>query len=163
MAKPSQIESRFTEALIVLVLLTFVMWDPLRVLGSDLLLRIGGTYAPGLIISAEEDIEDGPKGNAVWFHSAVYTFKTIDGKELEGVIQGTGRLRSDLQHLNAPVAIVVEYLPRYPNVNRPRDGQVPQSWIGLMLRAAIGLAFIACWVAVLVIGIRKAAHKIGRR
>jgi len=160
MTKSDESESKFLVLAVTLVLLTLMLWGPIRSLSWDLLLRVGGAHANGEIVSAEEDIEEGSEGQSVWFHSAVYTFQTSDGEQMMGAVRGTGRLREDLREIYDPVPVVVEYLPRYPTINAPRFDRQPQPWSGLIWRSMLALTFVSAWIYVLVLGVRAAARRL---
>lgn len=161
MAKPPSAESSILASGLALLFLTFIAWEPLQVLGSDLLLRVGGVHVTGQVIAAEESIEDGSEGGSMWFHSAEYEFRTADGNELHGVAHGPGRLRDDLQQFDKPVPAVVEYLPRYPSINRMRDSKEPQAWGRLFFRGALAAGFIAWWAVLIVTLVRRVFLKSG--
>lgn len=136
-------------ATIGLLLVTFVVSGSLESAWSDILLWRNGIYANGLIIEADEDFDE------MWFHHAVYEFKTQDGRKITGVAKGDGRLRADLRELKAPVPVIVEYLPNRPAVSQPRLDRRPQSAWSLGLRLLIPAAVVLAW---LVLGYHVIVH-----
>ena len=140
-AKPS-----FLISTVAFLLIGAVMWDPLAKVSSDALLRVGGVFVTGQIVSASEDVEDGMNGEAIWFHSVGYTFLTSDGRAIRALERGTGRLREDLQDLGSPVDVVVEYLPHFPTVSRIRVDQGLTPWWSLGLRVVLSIVVLGVWL-----------------
>jgi hypothetical protein len=159
MANAERTESSILASGLALLFLTFIAWEPLQIVGSDFLLRVGGAYTAGQIVAAEESIEDSDEGRSMWFHSAEYKFTTLDGEEVHGVAHGSGRLRPALQQFDGPVPVVVEYLPRYPSVSRMREVKEPQAWGRVIFRAVLAAGFIAWWVVLIVTLVRRLVRR----
>lgn len=137
--------SGFVGATVVLILLGFVFSDPLKAVVFDLLLRVGGVHANAEIDGASEEPYDDDEGRAVWFSSISYSFRTADGHFVRGISTGRGRLSDDLRETVRPIPTTVEYLPRYPHINRVRVSRELTSWWSLGLRVLLALLLLAGW------------------
>ena len=63
------------------------------------------------------------------------TFEDVDGRVVEGVSKGSGRLPADLVDLKASVPVEVEYHPDTPSLNRLK-GDGSHTLGGWLLRTA---------------------------
>jgi len=77
-----------------------------------------GQIVQGFIIETWEDVEDSESGGNIWYHGAIYTYQLPDGRELEGELNGEGKLKSEFRNLSQPYPIEVTYLVDSPAVSR---------------------------------------------
>lgn len=97
---------------------------------NELALIRHSVVAPGFITEAWEDAESGDQG-VQWFHTAVYTYRLTDGRELTEAVHGNGRLKDEFADLREPFPVEVEYLPGHPTVSRIKGGgcQTVTEWL----------------------------------
>jgi hypothetical protein len=145
------------------------VWFVFSSLGNpidDLRLMLSGKTAAGEITDTIEDVEDGDDGRSHWSSAIAYRFRTPDGRIVEGVSKGSGRLPADLVDLKAPVPVDVEYHPNTPSLNRLK-GDGSHTLNGWLLRTTgIGLLLaLLCWPGVNLLrdglaGYRHSAHEL---
>jgi hypothetical protein len=128
-----------TEIAIVMTLLAIVVWEPSKSTFKDLLLKIGGTHTNGEITVWDEEASDGDHGQTLWSHTAGYVFRDSSGREFRGHVSGEGRIPGVFRNKSAQ--IFVEYLPRYPTINRLRLKPQPQNWSEIAPRLTLTLIF----------------------
>lgn len=154
--------SGFVGATVVLLLIGVVFSEPLKAVAFDVLLRVGGVHTTAEIDGASEEPYDDDEGRAVWFSSISYSFRTGDGHVVRGISTGRGRLSDDLREVVRPIPTMVEYLPRYPHINRVRVSRELTSWWSLGLRVLLTLLLVAGWAALGVSMFRTAAKDTAR-
>ena len=116
--------------------------DPL----SDLRLMIYAKTAQGEIFDTFEDVQDGEDGRDHWDNAIAYRFRLPDGRTLQNVSRGSGRLRADLVDLKAPVPADVEYHPDNPTLNRLKgeDSGAVGGWL-IRTTAFMFVLGMLCW------------------
>jgi len=148
------------------VCLAGAVWFVLYELGNpvtDLRLMLHATTTQGEIVDTFQDVEDGDDGRAQWFHAVVYRFRLPDGRVLENVSRGDGRLRDDLVNLKAPVPAEVEYHPGNPALNRLK-GSGSGTLAGWLVRTAASalLLGVLCWPGLHLVRAGLAERRAGR-
>ena len=113
---------------------------------DELALILRAETAPGFVIDAWEDIQDGETGSH-WFHAATYRYDVPDGRQFTGRTgQKSGRLKDELRHLLDPYPVEVEYLPDNPEVSRIKGdgsgGLIDFLWRKIGLGLAMLLIFV---------------------
>lgn len=104
--------------------------------------------APGQIVDAHEDVGDNDRGGAVWFYWAVYRFTTPDGKLVTSRTPDCrGRLPDELEDLDTPVPVEVEYDPQDPSISRIKGSgmQTVAGW--LLVEVLLGGAVLDLFMA----------------
>jgi hypothetical protein len=128
------------------------MWFVFSSLGNpinDLRLMLYGKTIAAEVTDSFEDVTDGDDGQSHWSSAIAYRFRTPDGRIVEGVSKGSGRLPADLVDLKAPVPVDVEYHPNTPSLNRFK-GDGSHTLGGWLLRTiGFGLFLsMLCWPGV---------------
>jgi hypothetical protein len=85
---------------------------------NEFLLITKGIEVSGKIYQAEEFVEDGDDGKAIFSYSYAYSFKLPDGKEIKSGDHSGGRLPNELLNSNLPFPIMILYLKSDPNINK---------------------------------------------
>ena len=116
--------------------------------------------APGLIVDAWEDVEDGYE-EAAWFHGAVYSYRLPDGREYkERTPERKGRLREQFREFEEPYPIEVEYLPENPAVSRIKGYGCQSVGEWLWRKAGLGSLLLAVFLGGGVILLRDGIREI---
>ena len=118
---------------------------------------------PGFIIDAWEDVEDGARGEAHWFHAATYKYRLPDGREFtQRTRDYSGRLKDEFHDLTQPHPIEVEYLPENPAVSRIKgegsDGLIDWLW----RKVGLGLVLLALFLSPGLVLLRNGCREILR-
>lgn len=148
----TSIKVRMAGAVWLVVWCLFLWHEAGNPLNELALIRHGSTV-PGFITDTWEDADAGDQGGTHWYHGAAYTYRLPDGREFTAATHGNGRLREELQGLEEPYAVEVEYLHNDPSVSRVKGGgcQTVTEWawrkVGLgglllILLAAPGIAML---------------------
>jgi len=98
------------------------VWDEYR-------LMHGGQIVQGFITETWEDVEDAESGGNIWYYGVICTYQLPDGRELEGKLNGEGKLKSEFN--NVPYPIEVTYLVGNPTVSRITE-DLSDSTLGLL-------------------------------
>jgi len=105
--------------------------------------------APGAVVDAWEDVEEGDEGGHHWFYQLEYEYRLPDGRKLRGrTPDWSGRLPVELSNLPHPVEI--EYLPYKPSVSRIKGtghGDVAH-WLVLSVCGGSLLLLLFLWPGV---------------
>ena len=100
----------------------------------------GGQIVQGFIIETWEDVEDSESGGNIWYYGLTYTYQLPDGRELEGKLNGDGKLKSEFK--NVPYPIEVTYLVDNPTVSRITK-ELPDSTLRLIRDQIFPYGFIS--------------------
>jgi len=132
----NRLRSHWAKIFWVLVLIgigsSFLYQGMENVLDEYRLIRKGETTA-GYITSAWEDAEPRDEGGVDWYHTAIYTYKLPDGRDFQGSVDGSGRLKPEFRNLSRPHPVEVTYLPDNPAISLITP-DLPDSIFGLLRR-----------------------------
>jgi hypothetical protein len=115
---------------------------------------------PGFIFKAWEDVEDGERGQAMWFHTTIYEYRTPEGCKYQGKESGSGRLRDDLCELQRPYPIEVEYLPESPTTSRIRGSGCSSVMEWVWRKVAVGGFLLALFASGGIVQLREGVREL---
>jgi len=137
----------------------YVAGNPL----DELALIRRAQVAPGFIVDTWEDVEDGDRGQATWFHGATYTYHIPDGREFTQSTKSTsGRLKEEFQDLQRPYPVEVEYLPDNPAVNRIKGDGCASITEWLWRKVGLGGLLLALFASPGIVLLRNGVRDIKR-
>jgi len=115
---------------------------------DDLQLIRRGHTVQGFIVDTWENAEDDGAGRTQWSHGVVYKYRVPDGQEFtQRTKESSGRLKPELQGLEQPVPVEVEYLPDNPAVSRIKGDGSPNIFDWLWRKIGLGTLFLALLLA----------------
>jgi hypothetical protein len=130
---------------------------------DELALIRGAQVAAGFIVDTWEDVEDGDEGGTHWFHGVTYTYRTPDGREFtQSIKNGSGRLKDELQDLQQPYPIEVEYLPDNPTVSRIKGNGCDSITEWLWRKVGLGSLILTLFVSPGIVLLRNGVREIRR-
>ena len=107
-----------TAVLVLFVIGSVFLYGGIANAWDDYKLMSKGQIVQGFITETWEDVEDSESGGSIWYHGAIYMYQLPDGRELEGNLNGEGKLKPEFRNLTQPYPIKVTYLVDNPAVSR---------------------------------------------
>jgi len=116
--------------------------------------------AQGFIIDSWEDVVDGDDGRPHWF-ALTYTYCLPNGRKFTKSTKSySGRLKEELQELQKPYPIEVEYLTNNPTVSRIKGEGSDSFSDWLWRKVGLGILFLGLLVSPGVVMLRNAIRNI---
>ena len=114
----------------------------------EYLLMSEGVSVSGFITNTGEDIEEGERGQALYYYHYTYTFTTTNGKSVESSWSSKGRLREEFIDLVDPYPTTIVYLRDNPDINEIKEN-LSESMIEFILRkVALGLLLLTLFCSI---------------